>query len=391
MSGTAGRLRGLPAAIVWLGALIDVGLMVTVLVNVAVPPIYLPALLTMPTSLGFVGALVATRRPRNPIGWIFWAAGLIVSFAGAGTEAWAGTSVLVVWIGNAITLPTIVAVVLFVPLLFPTGGLPARSWRPLAAFMVVGLATLMLLKMFSPGPLGDTGIENPFAIAALGPLLDALRAASGVIVVISFALAVVAPVWRYRRGGPVERQQLKWFAATTATAAISLPVSAIRIPVISDLAWAGGLLALGLMPLAIGMAILRYRLYEIDRIISRTISYGVVTAMLVAVFATVVVGLQTVLTPFTGGDTLPVAASTLVVFALFQPLRRRVQSAVDRRFDRARYDGERTAAAFAARLRDEVDLESVVADLRAVVGASLQPGSASIWIRTRNESRTLEA
>jgi hypothetical protein len=383
VNGTAERLRGLPAAILWLGALVDLGLVVIVLANVAIPLIYLPALLTMPTSLGFVGALLATRRPRNPIGWIFWAAGLILSFAFAGTEAWATANVLVAWIGNAITLPTIVAVVLFVPLLFPTGGLPARSWRPLAAFMVVGLATLMLLNMFSPGPLGDTSIENPFAIAALGPLLDALRAASGVIVVICFALAVVAPVWRYRRGGPDERQQLKWFAATTATAAISLPVSAIRIPVISDLAWAGGLLALGLMPLAIGIAILRYRLYEIDRIISRTLSYGVVTALLIAVFAIVVVGLQTILTPFTTGQGLPVAASTLVVFALFQPLRRRVQSAIDRRFYRARYDAERTQAAFAARLRDNIDLESLAAEFRGVVGATVAPVSVGLWLRRR--------
>jgi hypothetical protein len=383
VNGTAGRLRGLPAAIVWIGALIDVGLVVTVLVNVAVPPIYLPALLTMPTSLGFVGALLATRRPRNPIGWIFWAAGLIVSFALANTGAWSTRNVLAAWIGNAITLPTIAAVVLFVPLLFPTGGLPARSWRPVAAFMVFGLATLMLLNMFSPVPLWDTGIENPFAIPALRPLLDALRAASGVTLVICFALAVVAPVWRYRRGGPVQRQQLKWFAAATAAAAICLPLSAIRIPVLGELAWAGGLLALGVMPLAIGMAILRYRLYEIDRIISRTISYGVVTAMLVAVFVIVVVGIQAILTPFTSGQGLPVAASTLVVFALFQPLRRRVQSAIDRRFYRARYDAERTQAAFAARLRDNIDLESLAAEFRSVVGATVAPVSVGLWLRRR--------
>jgi uncharacterized membrane protein YbhN (UPF0104 family) len=145
------------------------------------------------------------------------------------------------------------------------------------------------------------------------------------------------------------------------------------------------------MPVAIAVAILRYRLYEIDRIVSRTISYLIVTAGLVGVFAIVVVGLQAILASFTTGQGIPVAASTLVVFVMFQPLRRRVQSTIDRRFDRARYDGERTIASFAARLRDEVDLDSIIHDLRAVTGSTVQPGSASVWIRTRNESRTLEA
>jgi hypothetical protein len=382
---TAQRLRGLPAAIVWAGALVDLGLVVTVLVNVAIPLLYLPAILIMPTSLGFVGALLATRRPRNPIGWIFWSAGLIVAWMGVSTTVPTQTN-LTFWLGNVIFLPTFVAVVLFVPLLFPTGGLPARSWRPLAATVVIGVVALTLTNMFSPGPMGNSTIENPFGIRALGPVFDAVRTAEGLILVICFTIAAAAPFWRYRRAGAIERQQLKWFAATTAAAAILLPVSAIHIPVISDFAWAGGLLALGLMPLAIGIAILRYRLYEIDRIISRSISYGVLTALLVAVFALVVVGLQTVLTPFTGSDTLPVAASTLVCFALFQPLRRRVQSAIDRRFDRARYDGERTIAEFAGRLRDEVDLGRLRGELRAVVGSSLAPISVGVWLRSAEQT-----
>ena len=385
MSSTVQRLRGLPAAIVWLGALVDLGLVLTALAIVPIGLLFLPALLTLPTSLGFVGAFLATRRPRNPIGWIFWAAGLIVAWMIAATSVPTQTN-LTFWLGNVIFLPTFAAVVLFVPLLFPTGGLPARSWRPLAAMVVVGLAALTLTNMFSPGPMGDSTIENPFAIRALAPVFDTVRAAEGLITVICFTIAAAAPFWRYRRAGVIERQQLKWFAATTAAAAILLPVAAIHIPVISDYAWAGGLLALGLMPLAIGIAILRYRLYEIDRIISRTISYGVVTALLVAVFAIVVVGLQTILTPFTTGQGLPVAASTLVVFALFQPLRRRVQSAIDRRFDRARYDGERTIAEFAGRLRDEVDLARLRGELRAVVGSSLAPISVGVWLRPAEQN-----
>jgi hypothetical protein len=136
------------------------------------------------------------------------------------------------------------------------------------------------------------------------------------------------------------------------------------------------------MPIAIGIAILRYRLYAIDRIISRTISYGLITAVLVSVFATVVVGLQAILARFTGGDTVPVAVSTLVVFVSFQPLRRRVQSTIDRRFQRAHYDAERTQAAFAARLRNNVDLESLMAEVRSVVDSTVAPASVGLWLRS---------
>jgi hypothetical protein len=392
----AERLRGLPAAIVWVVAMVDIGLAVlyVFVANFAIPLNFVPPLLTMPMSFGLVGALLATRRRRNPIGWIFWCAGLVISLmftALAAAERGPSESVWSHWLPDAVFLPTIVAVVLFVPLLFPTGSLPSRSWRPLAAIMVFGLATLMLPNMLSPGRLGESTFENPVGIPALGQLLGALGAASGVMALICFPIAAVAPVWRYRHGDPVERQQLKWFAAATAVAVPALLLAASRLPVISELGWTVGLLALGLMPVAIAVAILRYRLYEIDRIVSRTISYLIVTAGLVGVFAIVVVGLQAILASFTTGQGIPVAASTLVVFVMFQPLRRRVQSTIDRRFDRARYDGERTIASFAARLRDEVDLDSIIHDLRAVTGSTVQPGSASVWIRTRNESRTLEA
>jgi DNA integrity scanning protein DisA with diadenylate cyclase activity len=148
-----------------------------------------------------------------------------------------------------------------------------------------------------------------------------------------------------------------------------------------------GPFSLSLPPIAVGVAILRYRLYEIDRIISRTISYALVTGLLAATFAILIVGLQAVLTPFTGGQTVAVAASTLAVFALFQPVLRRVRRAVDRRFDRARYDGERTAAAFSERLRDQVDMETVTTDLRATVAGAIAPTDLGVWIRPRGTGR----
>jgi hypothetical protein len=159
---------------------------------------------------------------------------------------------------------------------------------------------------------------------------------------------------------------------------VELRVRTEQGPVASTLIAYAGILA---TPIAIGVAITRYRLYEIDRIISRTIGYALVTSVLVIVFAGAVLGLQAVLEPLTGGNTVAVAASTLIVAALFQPLRRRIQSTVDRRFDRARYDGERTVAAFAARLRDQVELDSLETDLQGVVGQTVAPTSLGLWVR----------
>jgi hypothetical protein len=169
--------------------------------------------------------------------------------------------------------------------------------------------------------------------------------------------------------------------AVALVAAVAFPL-AFNLPdtVIGNAAFGVGLLAMLALPVAIGIAVLRYRLYEIDRIISRTIGWAIVTSGLLGVFAVLVVGLQALLDGVTQGDTLPVALSTLVAAALFQPIRRRVQHAVDRRFDRARYDGERTAAAFAERLRDEVDLEALADDLRSTVGHAVRPAAASVWL-----------
>jgi hypothetical protein len=389
VNGTADRLPGVPAAIVWLMAMFAIGLAAAYVfvANVAIPLNLVPAILTMPTSFGLVGALLATRHPHNPIGWIFWSASLIVLVAIAASSQSSTSTALSEWFGDAIFLPTIVAVVLFVPLLFPTGRLPSRSWRPLAAIMIFGLATLMLPNMFSPGLMPQSTFENPVAVPALGPLLEVLRAPSSVTMVICFAIAVVAPVWRYRRGGPVERQQLKWFAAATAVTIPALALAATHLPVVSELGWMVGLLALGLMPVAIALAILRYRLYEIDRIISRTVGWALVTGLLGAVFAGLVVGLQTLFATVTGGNTLAVAASTLVVAALFQPLRRRIQGAVDRRFNRARYDAQRTADGFAEQLRNEVDLARLRVALVDSVEEAVRPVSTTVWLRSGSEGR----
>jgi hypothetical protein len=186
---------------------------------------------------------------------------------------------------------------------------------------------------------------------------------------------------RFRRSTGLERQQLKWFTYAAIVELVYVVSSGfLTVPTALGLLWA--ILLAPLLPIAIGIAILRYRLYEIDRIISRTLAYVVITGMLVAAYAGIVVLLGGPLAGVTGGDTISVALSTLIVAALFQPLRRRVQTIVDRRFDRARIDSERTAAAFSERLRDEVDIESVTSDLRETVRATVRPERLGVWLRT---------
>ena len=201
------------------------------------------------------------------------------------------------------------------------------------------------------------------------------------------ALASVGSiVIRFRHSTGPERQQLRWFTyAAIPEIAYVIAVGFNTLP--PAIMLLGALFIVPLLPIAIGMAVLRYRLYDLDRIVSRTIAYAVVTGALAATFGASILLLQGVLAPFTQGQTIAVAASTLAIAALFQPVMRRVRRAVDRRFDRARYDAERTAAAFAERLRDEVDMTTVTADLVTTTGAALAPASIGIWLRGREAGR----
>ena len=222
---------------------------------------------------------------------------------------------------------------------------------------------------------------------SLTGLTELLSTAVTVFAVLGLGAAALAMVVRYRRGDAVERQQLKWLIAGPCVAAIAFSTALIvPSPVVSDVAFYIALIALLALPLAIGVAILRYRLYEIDRIISRTISWALISGLLVAAFAVLVVGLQAVLVNVTQGDVdvLAVAASTLVAFALFQPIRRIVQGAVDRRFDRARYNGQRTAESFAGRLRNEVDLDTLAHELESTVVEAIHPRATSLWLPKRH-------
>jgi hypothetical protein len=341
-----------------------------------------------------VGALVASRRPGNPLGWIFCLIGLSQGLVTAGWEyatyalrTAPGTvpgGELASWFGAWAWAPGLGLLLTFGLLLFPDGRLPSPRWRPVAWLSAVPVAVwcgpVAVAAWTARGPeLLDPAGEDPSGagvVETMGFLSFQLMLVCGLASVLSLVL-------RFRRSRGVERQQLKWFvyaAAVTVTGVVVTETLVVPEGSVLD----GVLALLGLavvpsIPVAAGVAILRYRLYDIDRIINRTLVYGVLTALLAGVYAGGAVLLPRLLD--LGESQLTVAASTLAVAALFQPARRRVQSSVDRRFNRARYDAAQTVERFSARLRDEVDLDALNAELLAVVDQTVQPSSASLWLR----------
>jgi hypothetical protein len=346
-------------------------------------------------TMAAVGTLLSVRVPSNAVGWLILASAVVLGveflaldYAQASTEfaggSWPGTSVAYWLYGNLLALPVLIMVI-GIPLIFPDGRLPSPRWRWAVALVVV-MGVSEVLKWFRVGPIADTTVANPFGIAGIERLLDVLGLPPLQLAgPLAFGCGIASVVIRYRRGNSIERAQLKWLVAATVMAvsawAVVALAGALGASTLLTIGWVAGLLAFSALPLAIGIAVLRYRLYEIDRIISRTIGWAIVTGLLVLVFAGGVVALQASLTGFTQGNTIAVALSTLAAAALFQPVRGRVQHWVDRRFDRARYDGQRTVEAFAERLRDEVALDTVVADLHETVVASVRPATFELWLR----------
>jgi len=345
-----------------------------------------------------VGALVAARRPGNAVGWLLLATA--VSFAvQALAEAYAWTPsypgyLFFAWLAAWVWCVPVMLAAIFLPLLFPDGRLLSGRWRPLVWLGMGALATSIVGQAVKPG---DMGLEapgaptNPFgAPERAGGLIDALLSAAYLLAAVAFLLAVTSLVLRFRRARGAARQQLKWIAVVglLTFGAIAVGVSGALLPVgawhdtSNDVTYVALLVIFVLgIPAATGIAILRHRLYDIDVVINRTLVYGSLTAILAATYLCTVLLLRLVLDPVTRHSDLAVAGSTLAVAALVRPLRFHIQSAVDRRFYRARYDAGRTLKAFSDRLRDELDLETLDADIRRVAQDTLHPTSVSLWLR----------
>jgi len=336
-----------------------------------------------------VGALLAWKRPGHPIGWLLSATALVYAVGGFGTflAHFHRTLTLANWLGWTFDLG--VGLCAFVVLLFPTGTLPSRRWRPVAWAAGAGLAGWALGNAFAPTIIGASP-PMPSPAGVTGPAGDifTIMANGGQVLMVAAGLAAVLSLaFRYRRARTAERAQLKWLvyagAVVVAAALIAAgPVEQIMGPgdATNNLQNAMVSGAIALIAVAIGVAILRYRLYDIDRVISRTVAYAIVTGLLIGIYAGLVLLATQVLRIH---STVAVAAATLAAAALFNPVRRRVQHRVDRRFNRARYDAETTVAAFAARLKDAVDLDTVRSDLAGVVQTALEPAQVWVWTRPR--------
>jgi hypothetical protein len=342
-----------------------------------------------------VGSLLAARRPSNPIGWLLAGTALVwavqqgsFGYAAYGLVAHPGSlpaAIAVALLHRAVE-PLLSLGLALVFLLFPDGRLPSRRWRPVAWAGVAAAAVEVLGWIVDPGTLtiGTLGIRSPLQVGpALHGILTPLFVVALVLLFGVLLAAVVSLVLRLRRARGQARQQLKWFAYATALVPVGFGLLFFGPSVTTDRIGVA-LLALASvgMPLAIAVAIFRYRLYAIDLVINRTLVYGTLTVLLGGVYAGIVLALGQL---FGGlGATSPswaVAGATLAVAALVQPARRRIQQAVDRRFDRRRYDAAKTIQAFSTRLRDEIDLDTLSAELLAVVDQTMQPTQASLWLR----------
>ena len=341
-----------------------------------------------------VGAVVASRRPGNPIGWILCAIGLLWGVDHFNSEyaiytllAAPGTlpgGEVAAWITTLVWVPGL-GLIVFMALLFPSGRLLSSRWRPFAWLSVLLVVVGTIMSAFSPGPILGLNVPNPLGIEGLPNAYEQLQALMFTLIFIASASTLV----RLHRARGVERQQIKWFAYAGALAASASLLNYTTFEAV-DVRWielAGHIPALvGILgiPTAVGIAILRYRLYEIDTLINRTLVYGALTSTLVAVYFGGVATTQAIFRTLTGQEQQPqlaIVVSTLVIAALFNPLRRRIQSFIDRRFYRRKYDARKTLETFSAKLRDETDLDSLNAELVGVVRETMQPAHVSLWLR----------
>jgi hypothetical protein len=354
---------------------------------------------TLIGSFSVIGALIASHRPENSIGWMFLAVGFIYGLLSAADEyaiyalltnpgalPWGAEAS---WLGQWIWAPGLGLILVFLPLLFPDGHPPSNCWRPVAWLggLSIGLAVVSSMIVLWPerGPALVTGDESPSHVLDVVLLFVAVP-----MVFVAGLGAVISLFVRFRRARGDERQQIKWFASAAALTLVWLVFDIVELELLS--AEGGlpevtvplsGLLVIPSIPIAMGIAILRYRLYDIDLLINRTLVYGSLTVMLALLYFGGVSAIQALFGALTGQEEQPqlaIVVSTLVIAALFNPLRRRIQSFIDRRFYRSKYDARKTLEAFTAKLRDETDLDALSDDLTSVVSETMQPAHVSLTV-----------
>ena len=347
-----------------------------------------------------LGSLIGSRQPRNVIGWMFCWSGIAIPAAACAqlyadyviyNEPGAGPAGdIAAWASSWLFPGGLFATPLFLMFLFPDGTPSTRLWRRVSWFGLVVLVMGFVSTAFVPGKVEpvEFGIDNPFATSgALGDMIETLSTAGQASLPLWFLLGIAALVDRRRRSRGDERQQIRWFAYAASLTALNFGVcfaaAAMGLRVLADVFFVMGAISLAGIPLASGLAILRYRLYDIDVVINRTLVYGALTAVLALVYVGLVFAFQGVLAPVTADSDLAIAASTLAVAGLFRPVRGRVQTFIDQRFYRRKFDAQRTLEQFSSHLRDEVDLQSLSKRLTEVVGDTMQPAHVSLWLRSR--------
>ena len=355
----------------------------------AVGQLTLTTVITIVSFFGFatVGALIVAYRPGNTIGWLFLAIGTGTGYTassgmyvkyGVLTGAHLPLAPTLDWLGNVIW-PVNIGLGLFVLILFPDGHLPGPRWRPLNWVLTLGLVAFCVSSAFTPGAFSGETTINPYGIPALATPLSVVGSIASVLIIPCGLLAVVAIISRFSRSRGVQREQLKWVVYAAALMTICIAVGAVALN--SDIGFAVGFC---LLPLGAGTAVLRSHLYDIDVLINRTLAYGSLSVVLAVVYFACIVGTQAVIQVWTGNTSTPpalIVASTLFVAALFNPLRHRIQTTIDRRFYRRNYDAARTLEAFGATLRTETDLRSLTQHLIRAAEETMQPEHVSLWLR----------
>ncbi len=367
-------------------ALIACAIVLAFLDGPDVAAVVFPAALTASAA---VGGLVTFRRPENPVGWFFLGSAGCLALADVAAQyaAYGGLpgARAMAWLTSWVWVPGVMLLLCFVPLYFPDGRLVSPRWRWVVRLALIFSVTAAAFSAFLPGEIKDSGLVNPLGIEALRSVLGPLVTVYGVGYFVLLFASAASLVVRFRRSGSVERQQIKWLAYAALAIPVwfltNAPIEAVSLTLFLVM---DALIFSALIPLAAGVAILRYRLYDIDVVINRSLVYGSLTASLALVYLGGVTAVQTLLRVLTGQEQQPqlaVVATTLVIAALFDPLRRRIQSFTDRRFYRSKYDAAKTLEAFSAKLREETDLDALNVELVGVVKETMQPAHVSVWLR----------